>query len=297
MGLLPFRFLLKTRYAGLTNHFSIQRHPVTAPAREFLAEVHRVRASGGGTGERSFYGAFQNLVNAVGRSLKPKVFCVNELADLGAGRPDFGFYSADRLPRDIAGGDPLATPPDRGVVEMKAPGDDLWSTLRGPQVEAYWYRYGLILVTNLRGFVLVGKDQFGRRIDVEEFLLRGEVGGVLGVAAGPRRLSARSPPVDGSGRVLMTAAVADRRATWGGFRHLRRVFPSPAGERLRPAGTACTAWAAARDAEKRVRGHHFRRARGVHLFPLHLVCRPCSTAFRAWVCGCGAPRPGGAQGF
>ena len=82
---------------------------------------------------------------------------------------------------------------------MKAPGDDLWSTLRGPQVEAYWYRYGLILVTNLRGFVLVGKDQFGRRIDVEEFLLAEECGGVLG--AGRRAAPALRREGPPAGRV------------------------------------------------------------------------------------------------
>ena len=56
-----------------------------------------MRASGGGTGERSSYGPLANLLNAVGATLKPKVFCVGELADQGAGHPDFGFYAAKQV--------------------------------------------------------------------------------------------------------------------------------------------------------------------------------------------------------
>ena len=35
--------------------------------------------------------------------LKPKVFCVGELADQGAGHPDFGLYAAKQVQR---GGQP-----------------------------------------------------------------------------------------------------------------------------------------------------------------------------------------------
>jgi len=301
MGLLPFRFLLKTRYAGLTNHFSIQRHPVTAPAREFLAEVHRVRASGGGTGERSFYGAFQNLVNAVGRSLKPKVFCVNELADLGAGRPDFGFYSADRLPRDIAGGDPLATPPDRGVVEMKAPGDDLWSTLRGPQLEAYWYRYGLILVTNLRGFVLVGKDQFGRRIDVEEFLLAESAEAFWALAAAPRRLSdEKARRLDEFlGRVLMTAAslTQPRDVAWFLASYARDSLARLEDEMAAPPDSLHRL-GQLRETLESALGITFDGPKGVHLFRSTLVQTLFYGLFAAWVLWCRrTPDPEERKGF
>ena len=33
-----------------------------------------------------------NLLNAGGATLKPKVLCVGERADPGAGHPDFGLY-------------------------------------------------------------------------------------------------------------------------------------------------------------------------------------------------------------
>ena len=65
-----------------------------AAVESYFADLQRVRASGGATGERSSYGPLEKLLNAVGNTLKPKVFCVGELADQGAGHPDFGLYAA-----------------------------------------------------------------------------------------------------------------------------------------------------------------------------------------------------------
>ncbi len=59
----------------------------------YLTDLRLVRASGGATDERSLYVPLANLLNAVGGTLRPKVFCVQELADQGAGHPDFGLYS------------------------------------------------------------------------------------------------------------------------------------------------------------------------------------------------------------
>ena len=67
---------------------------LTSTVETYLADLRRVSASGGATGERSNYGPLANLLNAVGATLKPKVFCVGELADQGAGHPDFGLYAA-----------------------------------------------------------------------------------------------------------------------------------------------------------------------------------------------------------
>ena len=64
---------------------------LTTVVETYFADLGRVRASGGATGERSSYGPLANLLNAVGLTLKPKVFCVGELADQGVGHPDFGW--------------------------------------------------------------------------------------------------------------------------------------------------------------------------------------------------------------
>ena len=70
-----------------------------AAVEAYFADLRRIRASGGATGERSSYGPLANLLNAVGATLDPRVFCVGELAQQGAGHPDFGLYTAQQVQR------------------------------------------------------------------------------------------------------------------------------------------------------------------------------------------------------
>ena len=141
---------------------------LTTAVEHYLADLQRIRASGSATGERSSYGPLSNLLNAVGDALKPKVFCVGELADQGAGHPDFGLYATKQVQR----GQPRAGQvPERGVVEVKSADDDAWLTAEGDQVSRYWNRYGLVPVTNTRDFVLVGEDAEGRPAKLETFRL------------------------------------------------------------------------------------------------------------------------------
>ena len=141
---------------------------LTTVVETYFADLGRVRASGGATGERSSYGPLANLLNAVGLTLKPKVFCVGELADQGAGHPDFGLYAAKQLQK---GRPRQGQVPERGVVEVKSAGDDAWLTTDGDQVSRYWRRYRLVLVTNTRDFVLLGEDAVGRPAKLETFRL------------------------------------------------------------------------------------------------------------------------------
>ena len=141
---------------------------LTVAVETYLADLRRVSASGGATGERSSYGPLANLLNAVGATLKPKVFCVGELADQGAGHPDFGLYAAKQVQK---GRPREGQIPECGVVEVKSSGDDAWLTAEGDQVSRYWNRYRLVLVTNTRDFVLVGEDAAGRPAKLETFRL------------------------------------------------------------------------------------------------------------------------------
>ena len=141
---------------------------LTAAVEAYFADLGRIHASGGATGERSSYAPLANLLDAVGATLKPKVFCVGELADQGAGHPDFGLYTAKQVQR---GRPREGQVPERGVVEVKASGDDAWLTAAGEQVSRYWNRYRLVLVTNTRDFVLVGEDAAGRAAKLETFRL------------------------------------------------------------------------------------------------------------------------------
>ena len=141
---------------------------LTTAVEEYLNDLRRIKASGGATGERSSYGPLGNLLNAVGSTLRPKVFCVGELAQQGAGHPDFGLYAAKQVQK----GTPRpGQVPERGVVEVKPAGDDAWLTASSDQVSRYWGRYRLVLVTNTRDFVLVGEDAQGNAVKLETFRL------------------------------------------------------------------------------------------------------------------------------
>ena len=141
---------------------------LTTAVETYLTDLRRIRASGGATGERSYYPALSALLNTVGGTLKPKTFCVAELAAQGAGHPDFGLYTAKQVQK----GQPKeGQVPERGVVEVKSAQDDAWLTAASTQVSRYWARYRLVLVTNTRDFVLVGEDPAGQPATLETFRL------------------------------------------------------------------------------------------------------------------------------
>ncbi len=139
-----------------------------AVAEAYFADLRRVRASGGATRERSYYPALEHLLDAVGRTLKPRVFCVLEAADQGAGHPDFALYTA----RQVQRGQPRkGQVPERGVVEVKGAVDEAWLTSESDQVSRYWSFYQLVLVTNLRDFVLLGTRRPGYPVKLETLRL------------------------------------------------------------------------------------------------------------------------------
>ena len=144
-----------------------QNTKLTTAVKTYFVAPRRVRASGGATGKRSsLRPAGESAERAVGATLKPKVFCVGELADQGAGHPDLGLYAAKQVQR---GQPKQGQTPERGVVEVKAPDDDAFLTAAGEQVRRYLTRYRLVLVTNTRDFVLVGEDANGKPAKLETF--------------------------------------------------------------------------------------------------------------------------------
>ena len=82
-----------------------------------MTDLHLIRATGGATGERSYYPALSNLLNAVGGALRRRVFCVSEMAQQGAGHPDFGLYAAKQVQKGQPKEGQL---PECGVVEVKS---------------------------------------------------------------------------------------------------------------------------------------------------------------------------------
>ena len=178
---------------------------LVAAVEAYFADLRRVRASGGATGERSYYPAVEGLLRAVGATLKPKVFCVQELADQGVGHPDFALYTA----RQVQRGRPRpGQVPERGVVEVKRVGDDAWLTAESDQVSRYWDRYRLVLVTNLRHFVLVGTDSVGGPARLETFRLAEDADDFW------RRVARRPAPLP-AGLARASASISPGRSRTG----------------------------------------------------------------------------------
>ena len=140
----------------------------TQAVEAYLTGLQMIRASGGATDERSLYAPLANLLNAVGSSLRPKVFCVQELADQGVGHPDFGLYTTQQVQK---GKPKSGQKPERGVIEVKPVAADAWLTAKSDQVASYWQGYRQVLVTNARDFVLIGEDGAGHSVRLESFQL------------------------------------------------------------------------------------------------------------------------------
>lgn len=131
-----------------------------------LSEIHN---TGSATKETSYYGPLETLLNELGQQLKPKVRCVMQLKQQGAGMPDGGLFSARQFQRSGDLKDP--TNPERGVIEIKGTGEAVSTIAQSQQVSKYWQRYGQVLVTNYRDFVLVGRDALGQPVTLESFSL------------------------------------------------------------------------------------------------------------------------------
>ncbi len=112
-----------------------------------------------GTPELSHYTPLDNLFDAVGAELSPKVRAIVHYSETGSGQPDLGFFSGDN------------SDPDRGVVEVKGADADLAELVASEQVDKYWQEHQLVLATNLRQFALVGENRDGGKAVLERYSL------------------------------------------------------------------------------------------------------------------------------
>jgi hypothetical protein len=74
-----------------------------ALVERYFSRLRDERGLGGGTKERSFYPALADLFNGLGKELKPKVLCLSDLANTGAGHPDFGSMPPIRCKKAFLG--------------------------------------------------------------------------------------------------------------------------------------------------------------------------------------------------
>ena len=245
---------------------------------DYLSGLRRIRGSGGATGERSSYGPLAELLNAVGATLKPKVFCVGELADQGAGHPDFGLYTA----RQVQRGKPReGQVPERGVVEVKSVHGDTHAAQVREQTSRYWGRYRLVLVTNLREFTLIGPDAAGREESLEAFCVA-----TTDTEFDRRLEQPRAFARDvGAGLSEYLCRALSHRAALAEPRDLAWLLASYARDglaRVQAAGDS-SSLAAVRSALEDALGVRFEGERGARFFHSTLVQTLFYGVFSAWV--------------
>ena len=159
-------------------------NPTEKIIRDYLERMVQIRSTGGATSETSYYSAFENLLNEIGKTLKPAVVCNGQLRNQGAGHPDFGLYNKNQC----AKGEPKqgqGEVPERGVIEVKPLSDNTWQTAKGKQATKYFDHYRLVLVTNYRDFRLIGEGPTGKPVEREFYSLASDEMSFWAAAAHP----------------------------------------------------------------------------------------------------------------
>ena len=224
------------------------------------------------------YVPLANLLNAVGSALRPKVFCVQDLANQGAGHPDFGLYTT----RQVQKGKPKSgQKPERGVIEVKPVADDAWLASASDQVTGYRKEYRQVLATNFRDFVLVGEDPAGNPVRLESFRLAGSAEEFEAKLARPRAFANEVGP----GLVEYLTRVLSHAATLAEPKDVAWLLASYARDglaRVERAGDAA-ALTALREALEGSLGVRFEGDRGVAFFRSTLVQTLFYGVFSAWV--------------
>ncbi len=251
---------------------------LSAAVETYLAELGRLRASGGATGERSSYGPLAKLLDSVGATLKPKVFCVVELANQGAGHPDFGLYTSKQVQKGRPRKGQL---PERGVVEVKSAREDTRATGVREQASRYWGRYRLVLVTNLREFALVGPDASGGEATLESFRLADSGAEFARRLERPRAFARET----GAGLAEYLSRALSHRAALTEPKDLAWLLASYARDGLSRVETAgdSPALAAVRSALEEALGVRFEGEKGARFFHSTLVQTLFYGIFSAWV--------------
>ncbi len=251
----------------------------------YLTDLLEVRGTRSNAPETSFYPALEHLLTSLGKSLNPKVRCVINLANRGAGLPDGGLFTADQFSRKARATEDkdnpfLAQNPSRGVIEAKSAAADINELAGSEQVERYWKKYGMVLITNFRSFALIGKNPAGQPSVLESFSLAESEKEFWQLAAHPRK----------------TAAERGERM----LEYLRRVLlhNAPLAE---PKDVATILASYAHDARLRIEqadlpvlqnlrraledslGLHFEGEKGEHFFRSTLVQTLFYGVFSAWV--------------
>ena len=252
-----------------------------AAVEAFFAELHRIRQSGDEKGEIPTYAPLANLLNAAGATLKPRVHCLVGPADKGAGLPDMYLYTEKQKRRPRKNRLHEGQAADRGVVEVKAPSVNTRTQSVRDQVNRYWQRYRLVLVTNLLDFELVGQDANGEEITLETFRLARSEEALDRALEKPRAFANRA----GAGLSEYLCRALSHKAALAEPKDLAWLLASYARDglaRVEQAGAA-PVLKDVRSALEEALGVSFEGERGNHFFLSTLVQTLFYGVFSAWV--------------
>ncbi len=250
------------------------------PLETYLKELSEIRSSGAAVKETSYYGPLANLLNEVGKAIKPKVKCIINLQNQGAGLPDGGLFTQDQFQK-AADHEPMAGQmPARGVIEVKSTSDDAWVTADGEQVTRYWGKYRQVLVTNYRDFVLMGQDLTSQPVKLETYRLAESEPAFWDATRYPRRTAQEHGErfIEYLKRVMLHAAplTGPQDVAWFLASYARDA-------RARLEGKDLPALAGLRNALEEALGLKFEGDKGDHFFRSTLVQTLFYGVFAAWV--------------
>lgn len=250
------------------------------PVERYLAELAHLRRAGAGVDELSGYPALKNLLDEIGSKTKPKVRTIMSLRNLGAGLPDGGLFTGSQFTRGSAAEPKDPSRPDVAAIEVKGTADDLNATIASDQVNKYLARYGQVLVTNYRQFILM-VERNGGALKADEFSLADDEATFWDdIAAQPRLWAA------GRGyrltefltRVLRSRArlTEPSDVAWMLASHARDALETLGGRQLRSLDTIRTSF-------EEALGITFEGANGDHFFRSSLVQTLFYGIFSGWV--------------
>lgn len=159
------------------------------PVETYIRELFDIHRSGQAVKETSYYGPLANLFNEIGKTLKPRVRCIINIKNRGAGIPDGGLFTPDQLQKVSEDEQIISLIPARGVIEIKGTGEDVLRIAKSEQVLRYLVRYGLVLVTNYRDFILVGRNADNKPVHLETYHLAESEAGFWNSASNPYKMA------------------------------------------------------------------------------------------------------------
>jgi hypothetical protein len=252
----------------------------------YLTDIGEVRGTRSNVAETSFYPALERLLSDIGKGLSPKVRCVINLANRGAGLPDGGLFSAEQFRSKTRNSDSKDNPflvqnPSRGVIEAKPPSEDVRRVAGTEQVERYWKRYGMVLVTNFRAFALIGKGPTGQPCVLESFTLAESESEFWQLTAHPRQATAKE---HGERMLEYLKRVLLHNAPLAAPQDVAGLLASYAHDaRLRIEQAELPALNSLRQALEESLGLRFEGEKGAHFFRSTLIQTLFYGVFSAWV--------------